>query len=582
MTEMNEQQAGEPTEQKVVEQTPEGQQKAVNSQDAAEKPKVAEEKKSLEERFFAPPTAAETTFGRKETKDEVEWRNSLGEIIGNVWWIIAIGIVLVILWRSWPTIRQFLDSIPAVDQSKTPLTETIVSSQVIQPTLTGSVFTLTENLSWVNESLFQNVHYYSAGKFVSGKYEGAERIIAVAQGNSERPTKIFTFVRTTNGDVFLDGGKPDMKLWLQMLQSYYLLDEIDQTTQVIQWTDQVTTDHPDSLKLNSTMSLYKTQVLTNVGPYLSLETANRLNVSLDPSQYKALSSLEAVNYLALSLYSKDYDATERRQQMAAGAATGEAELLAATYVQAGTKVLVTDQTGLTFVYELVFSDVYSNYEKSVLEREILNVNLYKEQLVRYVATSQFKAFKAGLAAGQNIGEWPSGLPVAPTVGNNLPGFTYQTNSFEFKAETPLFKRYIPAFLPSCTIQKDAKVLKNVTKQDLTEVGKIFIPQASLYRLTNEGHPLYKLAYQAKFVDTGLTDEEIIAENRETIYTLNGYDKYYWESYDNGRRQAELPTEETYTSTMPLLLLEDPWGRILVLQEGELVTHKECLVNALTE
>ncbi len=538
------------------------------------------DKKTLEERFFKPPSAAQTTFGRKVTPEEVKHKATLIDLLEKSWWILMLIVVMIIFFLNLPTLVSFLNTLftPKEEISLTEGKEPL--SAVFPATIEGSVYSLStaESPDWLNPNLFSSLTYYQAGEFKEGKYKGGKRIIALAKekGGEER-VKDFIFVQMPSGEIFLDGGKPDPDTWLSRLQSFYLLEEVKSQEKGITLVDQLVSDHPETLKLSSTMLLHRRQLLTDLGPY-SASKGEKLQISLDPASYESLPLLEAQNHPSLKFYRKNYNDQERNSQLAAGSQL--ADDLARTYLQSGTEVIVVDQTGLACVYDLIFSDRYDYYYKSVLEREILNLTLYQNQLAKYNATTQFQEFRQALARGEVVTDWPAGLPVAPVVSAKKPSFAYDGEAdFEFKEEKPFFTGYQAAFLPACKIDSQTKVLRHVTKNDLAEIGKIFIPQASIYRLVDSNHPLYRLAFVSRWQNTDATEEEIISANRDLIYTINRYPKEEWYNYDSGYKKAQLPKEDDYSQALPLLLIEDPWGKILIIQENQLLTTQECLALA---
>lgn len=535
------------------------------------------EKIPLEEKFFAPPTPAQNTFGRRVTKEEIAHREKIAEFFEKFLWLAAVVVVMIILWASWPKIEAFLDLLtapPAAEQTSTPQVME-AASQVVQPILTGSLYRSTEDFGYLRPAAFTEINYYMAGKFTSGKYMDAERIIAVAQRNSGEVMN-FTFVRTAIGEIFLVGGKPNPEQWLKTLQSFYLFDEINQDAQTIRLVDEIETDHPQTLPISKTMLLYKQNLLTQVGPYPGEAETTRLNTNLDFQEYHNLPLLEAQNYLGVKIYDKVYNREELLSQVRANLVPDE-EVALDTYLNSGTKFVVVDGVGVPVVYELVFADRYQNYQQDTLAKELFALDLYQKELAKYAASDSYLAYRQHIGETQ-VTQLPEDGPAAPIVGQNMPGFVYAVMDFEFESGIwTVFNDFGPALLSSCTTQRNTQVVQNLTIDDLQSVGKIFVPQATLYRLIDENHPLLQLAYNAKFVNTGLEETEIVAENQGLIISMKPYTTSELSRIRSGRLQVTLPTLAEYTQQMPLLFIIDPWGRILMMQESSIVSDPACLI-----
>ncbi|MDO5561647.1 MAG: hypothetical protein Q4G02_02640 [bacterium] len=550
----------------------------VDTVKAEETSSTDEEKIPLEEKFFAPPTPAQNTFGRRVTQEEIVHREKVANFFEKFLWLVAVIVVMIILWASWPKIEAFLDLLTepsAAEQISTPqVMET--TSQVVQPILSGSLYRSTEDFGYLRTTAFTEINYYMAGKFASGKYADAERIIAVAQRNNGEVMN-FTFVRTAVGEIFLVGGKPNPQQWLKTLQSFYLFDEINQDAQTIRLVDEIETDHPQTLPVSKAMVLYKQNLLTQVGPYPGEAETAKLNSNLDFQEYHNLSLLQAQNYPGVKIYDKVYNRDELLNQVRTNLVPNE-EAVLDTYINSGTKFVVLDSVGVPVVYELVFTDRYQNYQQDALTKELFALDLYQKELAKYAASDNYLAYRKHVEETQAV-QLPEDGPAAPVVGQNLPGFSYAVTDFEFNSDiATVFTDFGPALLSSCTSQKDTKVIQNLTTDDLEPVGKIFVPQATLYRLIDENHPLLQLAYNAKFVNTGLDETEIVAENQDLIVPMKPYTKSELSRIRNGRLKVTLPTLAEYAQQMPLLFTIDPWGRILMIQESAIVSDPACLTE----
>lgn len=541
-----------------------------------EKPLDPPEKKepvSLEERFFVKATPAQETFARKPTAAELKTKSMMIEVLEKAWWIIVILLVLLLLWANIDRFRSLLDFLfekPVA--TPTPQVEVMqeLQSQVVSPVMTGVVAKVQEDLGLVNRQFFPTINYYRAGKFVSGNYNGGERLIAVAANDKE--TRSFVFVQMPNGEIFMDGGQPNTRLWLANLQSYYLKQEIMVETKAIKFVDQIVADHPDTLPVSETMVLYRERLLTASGPYDEESRGEpQLFWQLPLSEYENLLLLGAANYTSLDIYSKTYDVEELKSQVTDNWTTENLTLMD-TYLQGGTKFVVTDRTGLAYIYELAYKDKYQAYQKETGQKESFALQLYRQELVKYTATEEFTFFKKDALSGRQV-SWPIGLPATPVVGQDLPGFDYQTTAFEDFATK--FNRYVPGLVSTCSEIIDGKILQKVTKDDVEEVGKIFIPQVAIYKLKDSNHPLYRLNYELKFKGTGLSEDEIVAQNRDLILSMKNYTRSELTAIEMGRKKIELPTLEEYVKEVPILVVIDPWGRLVMLSEGTLITQPIC-------
>ncbi len=532
------------------------------------------DKLPLEDRLFTPPTPAQATFARKPTEKELKRKTLIIEMIEKGWWILAMVIVLILLWLNRFNFTSFFDFLLEPETpTPVPATEkpTALKSQVVAATIMGEVRKLDEDLGFLNENFFTEVNYYSAGQWTTGEYANGERIVVVAK-KGER-VRSFVFVKMPDGEVFFDGGKPNTVTWLQNLQGFYLLNEIKAQAKNIKFVSQVTSDHPDFLPVSEKMILYKERLLTDSGPYENESSGmTSLPLPLNANEYKNLSSLAADNYTTLKIYEKIYNLSELQSQVTNNWTDEDLKIMD-TYLRGGTKFVVTDATGLAYIYELVYKDKYEAYKKETLETELFSLNLYQEELAKYTATEQFELFQKDLANGINA-EWPVGLPKTPPVGQNLPGFDYKTTAFE--DVTLFFNSYIPALISTCSDILDAKVLQNLTMAELEAVGRIFVPQATVYKLKDQNHPLNQLAFDLKFRGTGLTDDEIVAANESLILSMKNYTRQELNDIAKGKKKIELPTVSEYASKVPLLFVVDPWQRVLMLEEADVASQPDCV------
>ncbi len=514
---------------------------------------------------------AKATFGQKPSEKEVKQRNLLLATFEKFWGVLAVIVVGLILVANWQNLKNFLDFLTKPKEVVTIEEPTKVVTEIITADFEGKAFQIEEDLKWLRRDFFQNLRYYQAGELTKGEYQGAKRYLASGQLNGSQETWTFEFLKLTDGRVLMNGGKPNSQLWLKNLLSFYLGQLVDQD--LVTLIDEIPSDFPQVLRLNTTASLYRQDFLTDSGPYQGLNGEGKLELALNPQFYKKLTPLEARKYKDLNFYSKVYDSRELFWQIAPNLNSDD-EKIVDTYLEGGSKVIITDKTGLAMVYELVFTDKLEAYQQFTLASELINLEIYQQSLQKYTATTEFKEYRQKVINLQ-AAQLPQPMPEMPQLRADKPGFWYRNQDFEFKDKKSLFASFVPAYVPTCTKLIDAKVIQNITIDDLEPVGKIFIPQAEIYRLKDEQHPLNKLAYNLKFADSNLSDEELIQNNFELILAMKNYSRNELSQIRQGTKNPTLPSYEEYVVAMPLLFVVDPWGRILSIWENEIQFLQEC-------
>ncbi len=538
-------------------------------------PVVEQPKLSLQDKIFAQQTPAQTTFARKPTEKELQQKSMIVELIEKVWWIAIVVFILIFLSLNLDKLKQFGDWLFDHEEKTTmPVIESQLKSQVVLPILTDTTYKIETDLGFLNRDVFDEVNYYLAGKFTSGEYVNGRRIVALGKKNNGLKEQ-FVFVATETGAVFLDAGKPNTKAWQKTLESYYLLGEINKKEKNIQLVAQIVSDHPDYLVVNNDLILYREKLLTETGPYnLKTEKIESLALTLDANEYQIMTGSATINYPSLKVYGKVYSLEELQAQVMQNQSVDNLKTMD-TYLNRGTKYIIVDQTGLPYVYELADKSKYETYQQKTLSEETFALSLYDQELAQYTATEDFSIYAKDFANGTDV-DLPDGLPDLPVVGKDLPGFIYENSAFENLNAS--FKRYVPGFTVSCTNLVEAKILQNMSLDDLEPVGKIFASQTTLYKLKDNNHPLYQLLYDLKFKNTGLSEEEIIKENHDLILSMKNYTRSELSAIERGRQSLELPIFTEYVAKNPLLLIVNSLGDFLAISEGELVTHPECIVD----
>lgn len=538
-------------------------------------PSIEQVKLSWQEKIFAQQTPAQATFARKPTEKELQQKSITVELIEKAWWIIIVVFILIFLSFNLEKLKQFGDWLFDHEEEVTaPVIESQLKSQVVLPILTDTTYKIETDLGFLNRDVFDEVNYYLAGKFTSGEYANGQRIVALGKKNNGLKEQ-FIFVATETGAVFLDAGKPNTKVWQKTLESYYLLGEINKKEKNIQLVAQIVSDHPDYLVVNNDLILYREKLLTEIGPYnLETEEIKNLALTLDANEYQIMTGPATANYPSLKVYGKVYSLKELQAQVMQNWSADHLKIMD-TYLNRGTKYIIVDQTGLPYVYELADKSKYETYQQKTLSEETFALSLYDQELAQYTATEDFSIYAKDFANGTDV-NLPEGLPESPVTGKDLPGFIYENSAFENLNDS--FKRYIPGFTVSCTNLVEAKILQNVSLDDLEPVGKIFASQTTLYKLKDNNHPLYQLLYDLKFKNTGLSEEEIIKENHDSILSMKNYTRSELSAIERGKQSLELPTFTEYVAKNPLLIMVNSLGDFLAISEGELVTHPECIVN----
>ena len=516
--------------------------------------------------------AARETFGYRMTDEEKRRAKTKRTVIEIVSWLGALGLVVGILAWNWEKIRNFFDFVVEPEPEVVVEAPVVIESQVVESVLAGMTIQIEQDLGWVREELFDDLVYYQAGELVGGDYVGAKRYIATGILRENGTLRVYEFWEMKDGRVLLNGGKPNPILWLQTMEDFYLGMYFDDKVQLV---DSLMGDFPQTLPLNSEMMLYRREMLTQLGPYDGAVVGMpRLELTLSPDYYEQLPALDARNYPELKFYSKMYNSDELFSQIADNIHPSD-DAIVDEYLYGGTKVVVTDRTGLSMVYELVFNYQWENYRRNSLNRDLQNLEFYQQELIKYTATAAYQEYKRQVLVGVEEPEIPTGRPTLPKLEVGIPGFSFEVQAFEFDEAMPGFARYISAYTAPCVARIDAKVLQNVTMSDLRQVGRIFIPQTSLYVLADDYHPLNHLAYNLKFVQETIPEEEFLERNREVLVAIGDYNRSQANLILSGRRQPELPTFEQYVNKMPLLVMTDPWGRLLLVWENDVEFLQEC-------
>ena len=521
---------------------------------------------------------AKATFGYRATEAEKQRSAALKTLFDVGIWLVALVLIALILALNWQTLRDFFDLMgqkPANSPELTPVTTVseTATTGLIDSIFAGTVHQIVDQ-GWLRAQFFDEMTYYQAGEVVSGEYQGAWRYLVVAVETGTRQLKVYELWRLANGQVYLNGGRPRLDAWIANLEDYYLHQYF---ADGVNWLDTLPSDWPQTLPLDATTLMYRRGFLTDFGPYDATTVGEAaLGIALSPEYYQSLSLLESRAYHDLKFYTKMYDSDDLYTQVAPNLNPSDDNLVD-KYLFGGTKVVVMDKTGVSVIYEMVSKDAWEKYQKNSLNRDLLSVEYYGQDLARYTQTSAFAAYKAGILSGATM-TLPVGTPTRPEVELGLPGWQLATGEFEFNAEnTPLYQAWNSALTSACQGILDAKVVQNVALEDLESVGQVYVSQKPIYRLKDQNHDLYKLAYDLKFTDSEFSQDELIENNFVYYIVLNEYSRQDLNRILSGRMPIAVPTQVAYAGRSPLLFVTDPWDRIVMLWESDLDFLRDCVI-----
>lgn len=527
------------------------------------------------------------TFGYKPTPEEQKKHAMWVSFAEKAWWVLALGVVALILVLNWTTVSSFYclltncapaaeDALPTLIPEPTP--------SVVSTIFSGRAMAIDQDLGWLRPNFFSKIQYYSAGEVISGGYVGAKRYYAAVQRKLDQVFRLYEFYQLSSGEVVLIGGKPNVRSWVQNMQDYYLGQYF---ANEVRFQDEMLDDFPNTISLNETMWLYKREVLTGLGPYdcnvhqgtyfdCAYYGRPELALSLSPREYIKLPALQAILYKDLSFYAHPYTNEEKQTQIASNLLPAD-YALADKYIQGGSKVVVQDSTGINMIYELVFKDQYENYQRTSLNNDLRNLGFYQQELMKYVATEDFAAYKTKLLADEQA-DLPVGKPNLPTVDYSLPGFVFTNKQFQYHGEkTPQYSFYIGAFSSICSRLIDGKVMNNIKVSDLEEIGRVAIPQAPIYRLKDVNHPLNQMIYNLKIASPRFDQETYKKVNQDRLLSIQNLTPREIEYIKQGKAELTMPSLADYLASYPLLFIVDAWQRPIAIWEADLEFLSNCVI-----
>ncbi|MDR0463438.1 MAG: hypothetical protein LBG64_04445 [Pseudomonadales bacterium] len=526
-------------------------------------------------------------FATKPTKEEEETKNKVvGVILKAIAAISVVAIILILALNHRFFIDLFLITFTPRDREiELDLPAELV---VYGPILSGGVSPLLEDLGFLNNALFSDIRYFQAGVFNSGQYQGARRIVATAKRHINSPSEIFIFAVDDRGGVFFDGGAPAYDRMIANLDSFYLLSEIMVSDNGIIFTDSIPNDHPQVIEIAPAFHLYRRYPLTVDGPYESAPAVHENGLVLDFNQnhFVPLENINPDRYPHLRFYAQNFDRRQLDSQIDSGISQGDREILA-NYLQASTKIIVVDQTGFAYVYDLSLRSKILDFSPSI-DRAMIGVTTYRHHLQRYALTPEFQEFQRNFKEYANLVSqglplpeelidfnsqyFPGNVPDLPTFWPGYPGLSFHRN--EFHGVNLRYVHFISAFSDRCVFLNTAKVLQNVDDENFEQIGVISVPHEPLYRLRGS-HTLLEVAYRVQLSESGLDSDELRSANQDLFIDLNQYRPGEINQIRQGRRQVGIPSIESFSESIPLLFFQDPWQRWLAVWTSDIVYSDEC-------
>lgn len=444
--------------------------------------------------------------------------------------LIAIVIVLVIgaaLYFTGFTRNKNPNSSLTVSQNNSPADQT--------PQISGQVKLIDQDLDLLSllSKKDQKINgfsarYYQAGQFTSGKYQGYTRIIMVLQNWGQRGYAVYELITKDQKDYYFVYQNGDFTQ-SQVSDSRDPTYGLDQSK--IKGKINLSDSLPSVFPLNSQLGLYRHEIQVQ-----GKDTGKLDDLKNPVFEYNLVTDLSGLTQLKspnpnLKIYFKSKLDDQYLKYMSEDQKKDFSIL--SNYVEGSTEVLVTDQTGLIASYDQaylagipIYEESVKNYEKSEKENNI------KQQ--EYDA-KRAELEKKGITDTSSLGNYPFGnvpYPRRPSL---------RLDSKQLTSVYPLFNQYDVAIPQACATDVSTYLLKNISQDDLIEVGTFKGRKINSFK--DKNHPLNKLAYKNK------TD---IPEGKD---------------YDEFRKN--LPDYNTYSSKYPHLIFQDYWDRWVLLGEWDL-------------
>ncbi len=280
----------------------------------------------------------------------------------------------------------------------------------------------------------------------------------------------------------------------------------------IQKVAEIPSDISHTIYLPNGLSLYQTGIYT---------TKNRLQTHITGISLPSPSSSYSLYLLP---YTSPNSTTFTDQQE-------EDTLTEAQYIQSTTNLILVDSTGLAFRYNMATSKSIAMYPQKL--------QAYENAVKAY--PSKLSAYMKSVNNGAGIVSYPI-YPQAPQLPHLL------LTSSDIQTNESIYHTYASADPLLCKNNDNTFILKNISANDLTKIGTW--GNLSVYSLVDQNHPLYHLAYDTK--TESLANEDFIIQNG-----------------------IDMPSIDSYIMKHPLLVIPNPFGGYILLQEADFELAISC-------
>lgn len=376
----------------------------------------------------------------------------------------------------------------------------------IKPLFSGQIKRLNQDLKLFKKEEFEedvSTVYYSSGVFNKGELKDYTRIIAIKSPIGPGGPSIFILATNDFQKFILNDPENKTKKYPEenWENPYRVLNKNKITSTKIFETEQ-----PKELVLDNTFSLYFTSLLsTSIGTNKVDKNGNKISENVLVTDFYSHQKITSP-FDNLTFYFKPSEKSNFFDTMSQEGKNKE--LLKEKYLSGNTEVIVVDSTGLPVTYLLATSENISNYQQKIENKNQVEA--------AYIS----------------------------------PGLTFEKSKIQNKSNSSFYNLYATAIPAGCSMSFATKVSK-ITDSELEEAG--VVSGLSIYRLKNNNHPLYKLAF----------------DNKMDYY--NDFPSG-WDELHQGMKK---PTLEEYINNNPLLFVKDYWQRWVVLGEYDIKLPGGC-------
>jgi len=357
-----------------------------------------------------------------------------------------------------------------------------------------------DNAKLGNETF--SVDYFEAGIYSYGPHAGYKRIIAIVHTSSYQSGYFIGIFATKDNKNFIMNPIP------------YYSDNGNLVKSKIEKTETLESDHPDEINLDSHFVLHKIDFGTI--------TDDKYNTSLltNVSGFKKLSSSNP----NLKYFARPADLSNLNP-----------------YIGGKTEVVVTDETGFAYFYNITTQDnlaLYNQDKQKVTQQEKTQKEFNALWDAKY---SELEKQGKGMANGYTY----TTADEAKIVGRPYPSYpeyvtapNLKINSSDIKnPSVHLYKQYDVSFPAGCGGTNYTSMLKNISDNEMLKIGTT--NSFDLYVIADKNNPLYKAEFAAKIYENPAFKE---------VNHLNP------------------PTYNQYMVSYPLIFAKDYWGRWFALGE----------------